>query len=202
MKNTDLLILDCDGVLARSEEANIAYYNDIFDRFDLPLVKEGDEGKRNQLHTLSTPQVIEAFIPEPLKAEATAYSNSLDYLEFAAFLTPEPGWAETLSHLKGCLKVCVATNRGRSAPQVIEKIGLSEHIERIFTVNDVKNPKPAPDLLLLASSHFRVPVEKAVYVGDSALDRQAAKAAGMTFIGFRTEGDKRIEDPGELLKLC
>ena len=35
-----LLILDCDGVLIRSEDANLAYYNHLFREFGLPYAPD------------------------------------------------------------------------------------------------------------------------------------------------------------------
>jgi phosphoglycolate phosphatase/AHBA synthesis associated protein len=32
-----------------------------------------------------------------------------------------------------------------------------------------------------------------VVVGDSRYDREAARAAGVRFVGFRTDGDERLE---------
>lgn len=202
MKKDKLLILDCDGVLVRSETANRAYYNHLFARYGLPEVKLEDTKERHLLHTLSTPQVIDHFFPGDLKNEVTDYANTLEYLDFAEFIEPEPGWRETLIKLKVDTRICVATNRGRSAPLVIEKIGLGDCIEEILTVHHVKNPKPAPDLLLLALETFAMKKEAAFYVGDSELDRKASRAAGIKFIGFRIDGDFRIEHPSELEKMC
>ena len=197
-----LLILDCDGVLVKSEAANLAYYNLMFRRFALPEVAQEDRASRRLLHTLSTPQVIEHFFPENLRPEVRVYAAGLEYETVAGMIEPEPGWVETLSSLKARMKVCVATNRGRSAPGVIEAVGLTDLVDHVFMVHDVKNPKPAPDLIELAISHFGVSADEAVYVGDSELDRKASMGAGVKFIGFRTEGDIRISHPCELESLC
>jgi len=191
-------MLDCDGVLVRSEPANIAYYNRMFSHFSLREVTSSDEASRKLLHTLSTPQVIAHFFPPAIQAEAGDFAERLDFLEFSDLLMPEPGWKETLADLKGVVSICVATNRGQSAGKVLEAVGLCDRVERIFTVKMVRRPKPAPDLLELALATFGVGREKALYVGDSGLDREAARAAGVTFVGFRTDGDYRIDSPDEL----
>jgi phosphoglycolate phosphatase len=193
-----LLILDCDGVLVRSERANLAYYNHLFMTFGRPSVDEGEREKVLRLHTLSTPQVIDVFFPEELRGEVARYAASLEYETFGDLLEPEPGWDAVLPELSGRMSVCVATNRGRSAPAVVGAVGLAEWVEKIFTLHDVKNPKPAPDLLHLALDCFGRSPREAVYVGDSELDRRAAEAAGVPFIGYRLDATVSVSDPWEL----
>ena len=190
-----LLLLDCDGVLIRSEEANVAYYNQIFRYFDRPEITEADREKRHLLHTLSTPQVIRHFFPDSDWERVGKYADGLEYLDFSGLLQPEPGWAEVLGRVRDRVKVAVATNRGRSARPVLQAVGLEHYMDEVLTVNQVARPKPAPDLLELALQTFGTPPGQAVYVGDSELDREAAAAAGIPFVGFRTEGHIRIEDP-------
>lgn len=42
--------------------------------------------------------------------------------------------------------------------------------------------KPAPGLLLDAMAHYGLPREATVFVGDAAVDRDAARAAGVAFL--------------------
>ena len=53
-----------------------------------------------------------------------------------------------------------------------------------FSAREVKRPKPAPDLHLLAAKRMRVEPARAVVVEDSPTGVEAAVAAGMTVIGF------------------
>jgi HAD superfamily hydrolase (TIGR01509 family) len=197
-KGKKLVILDCDGVLVRSERANVAYYNHILSRFGLREVAREETEKIRLFHTLSTPQVIEEFFPAELKAEVRAYSDGLDYGLFADMVEPEPGWVETLSSLSESHTFCVATNRGKSATALIERAGLLGYMKKVFTVRDVKNPKPAPDILNLALSHFGISRFEAVYVGDSVLDQRAAMGAGIDFIGFRYNSEDFVSEPSGL----
>jgi len=96
------------------------------------------------------------------------------------------------------MRICVATNRGRSAHSVVERAGLLPLVEKIFTIHDVKRPKPAPDLIELAVSSFGAKLAEAVYVGDSELDREAALGAGVAFVGYRLHAESRIDEPHEL----
>lgn len=197
-KGKKLVILDCDGVLVRSERANVAYYNHILSRFGLCEVGEEETEKIRLFHTLSTPQVIDVFFPGEIKEAVRAYSDGLDYGLFAGMVETEPGWAETLAILSENHSLCVATNRGKSATALIERAGLLRFMKKVFTVRDVKNPKPAPDILNLALSHFGVSRSEALYVGDSVLDERAAKGAGIDFIGFRYNSEDFVSEPSGL----
>jgi len=193
-----LLLLDCDGVLVRSESANLAYYNHIFRAFGLPAVGAADRAAVARLHTLSTPQVIAAFLPPETQEEASAYAATVDYRQFLGELEEEPGWAEVLTRWRRTGSVAVATNRGASARAVLEAVGLLALVDLVVTIRDVACPKPHPDLLLKALGHFGAEPGEALYVGDAPLDREAAGRAGVRFLGFRTPQPPTAQDPGEV----
>jgi HAD superfamily hydrolase (TIGR01509 family) len=193
-----LLILDCDGVLIRSEKANIAYYNHIFECFGLPRVLETDREAVKVLHTLSTPQVIESFLPADRRPEALQYAAGVDYALFLPYVEAEPGWGEVLGRWRTSGKVAVATNRGASARGVLEAVGLLGFIDLIVTIRDVARPKPDPDLLLKTLEHFDLPAGQALYVGDSAVDREAAERAGVPFLGFRRHDSPSADSPRQV----
>ncbi len=193
-----VLILDCDGVLIRSERANLAYYNHLFRAFGLPEVAESDRERVRRLHTLSTPQVIEAFFPPELRARARELADSTGYAPFVSMVEPEPGWHEVLAARPGFERVAVATNRGASARAVLEAVGLLSLVDEVVTVRDVRRPKPHPDMLLRAAERLGAAPGESVYVGDAELDRSAACSAGVAFVGYRTPVPPSIRSPGEL----
>jgi phosphoglycolate phosphatase len=193
-----LLILDCDGVLVRSEKANLAYYNYLFGSFGLPLVRETERQAVGLLHTLSTPQVIERFFPLDRRAAALRFAAGIDYSPFLRFLDAEPGWQEVLRRRRHIGRTAVATNRGTSARGVLEAVGLLEFVDAVVTTRDVARPKPYPDLLLKALEQFGLDPGCAVYVGDSALDREAAERARIPFLGFRRPVPPTADSPGEV----
>ena len=54
----------------------------------------------------------------------------------------------------------------------------------IFSASQVTNGKPAPDLFLFAAREMGVPPERCVVIEDSLAGIAAARAAGMTVLGF------------------
>src|SRR5690606_23654356 len=55
---------------------------------------------------------------------------------------------------------------------------------RIFSVTEVKNPKPAPDVFLYAASRCGVAPADCAVVEDTPTGVAAAVAAGMTVLGY------------------
>jgi pyrophosphatase PpaX len=94
-----------------------------------------------------------------------------------------PGVDEALYRLRtaGVRIVVVTSKRRRSVEMALEKFpGLDLVVDLFVTMEDTTEHKPHPEPLLkgleLAGD---VPKDKAVYVGDSPFDVQAAKAAGL-----------------------
>jgi HAD superfamily hydrolase (TIGR01509 family) len=48
-------------------------------------------------------------------------------------------------------------------------------------------PKPHPDPLLRILAHYGINADEALFVGDSAVDSQAADAAGVPFVSYRAD---------------
>lgn len=184
-----LLILDCDGVLIRSEAANLAYYNCLFREFGLPEVRREDREQFLRLHTLSTPQVIDAFFPESRREGARRFADGLGFQPFVSLVEPEPGWGPVLDGWRAAGGVvAVATNRGISASAVLDAVDLLGYIDHLVTSRDVVRPKPYPDLLLRVLERVGCEAQSSLYVGDSELDREAAARADVPFLGFRLPG--------------
>lgn len=82
------------------------------------------------------------------------------------------------------IKIGIATNRVRfSIMMVIEYLKIEEFFDYIVTADSVKNPKPAPDMLLKTLKHFQILPENVFYTGDMIIDWKTGKNAGVdTFI--------------------
>ena len=61
---------------------------------------------------------------------------------------------------------------------------LNRFSDRMFSADDVDNPKPAPDLFLLAARAHKVEPSHCVVVEDSPAGIRAVRAAGMHAFGF------------------
>ena len=92
-----------------------------------------------------------------------------------------PGVTDALAALRGDgRRLAVATTRSTpSARETLELKGLLPHIEFVGGGDQVRAPKPAPDVLLLALERLQCEARDALMVGDTTADIGAAHAAGM-----------------------
>lgn len=107
----------------------------------------------------------------------------LDGFELEAFSNSElyPSIVELLSYFKSKgLKMGLVTNDGRAAASVIlDKHNLRGFFDIVITRDDVGRMKPDPEGILKAATALGVTASDAMYVGDSVLDIQAARSAGV-----------------------
>jgi len=95
---------------------------------------------------------------------------------------------------------------------ILISTGLRSLVDVIIGAEDVSNHKPHPDAILLALTHLDVDAASAMYVGDHIVDSDAARAAGVDFVGvlsgtmsrdaWDARGDRCVnEHIGEIVQL-
>ncbi|WP_181151973.1 MULTISPECIES: HAD family hydrolase [unclassified Arthrobacter] len=95
-----------------------------------------------------------------------------------------PGMRRSLEALAADHRLGVATSKVlHSAEEILTAAGLREYFVVVLGADSVANPKPAPDMALLAASHLGVSPGSCSVVGDSVHDMQMAVSAGMGAIG-------------------
>jgi HAD superfamily hydrolase (TIGR01509 family) len=103
----------------------------------------------------------------------------------------------------------VATSGGAEAAlKLLEQAGVDGFFDCQVTIDDVDASKPDPDILHAALAKCGVAAERAVLIGDTPYDVQAARRAGVACIGVRCGGRSAGElegaiavfaDPAEIL---
>lgn len=74
----------------------------------------------------------------------------------------------------------IATNKPeRFVHPIIQALQLEQRAAVVLCPEQVEQPKPAPDMLLLACKQLGIFPHEAIYLGDDERDIVAAKAAGM-----------------------
>jgi phosphoglycolate phosphatase len=178
-----VIIYDCDGVLIDSRESNRAFYNHILARYGLPPVSEE---QLEVVHVSTATGAIDyLFQGHPALEAAQAYQRTINNDPFLALLRLEPHIAEVLARLRARYHTAIATNRGKSLPLVLEALGIADCFDLTISAYDVTHPKPHPEGLLKILAHFGAQPEAALYIGDAALDREVAQAAGVPFAAYK-----------------
>ena len=183
MRPVTAVIFDCDGVLFDSRQANTLFYNHILSHFGLPPMKNGEE---NYVHMYTADASIQhIFRGTGYEEQAQAYRMEMDYSPFIQDMIAEPGLMELLHALKLRFGLAIATNRSNTISDVLQRHGLEGLFDIVVSSLDVKNPKPHPECILRILRFFQITREQAIYVGDSLVDSQTARAAGVSFVAYK-----------------
>jgi len=186
MKNIRAVIFDCDGVMFDSRQSNISYYNHLLDHFGLPPM---DEARVSFVHAHTARDSIRRiFEGTGLFEKALSYARNLDYSPFLREMIMDSGLLDLLRLLKPNRGLAVATNRSTTIQSVLETFGLSPYFDIVVSSLDVQNPKPDPESLFKILDFFGITPPEAVYVGDSMVDYETARAAGVPLIAYRNPG--------------
>ena len=97
---------------------------------------------------------------------------------------PYPGLRALVSVLASAgIKWGVVTNKvARFAHPLMEKMAFKPPADIVITPDDVSDPKPHPESVILACSRLDCPPDRTVFIGDHRRDIEAGSAAGCTTI--------------------
>lgn len=194
------VLFDMDGVLLDSFEAWQRLFNATLKHFDKKEITEEQfkEGAWAKDSKVASEEFFDGKDPKLFVEFYCRHFN--DYKKYVKKMEDVDIVLKELKE-KG-LKLAVVSNGFHKLVRIILKTrDLGHYFDIIVGTDDVKNAKPAPDMLLYALKKLKIKPEEAVMVGDTKYDMMAAKSAGCLAVGFRTEGDKRIESLQELEKL-
>ncbi len=191
------VIYDCDGVLFDSLDANRRLYNDISAALGREPLSE-EEIRYVHSHTVSESIRFMVRGQEDLEKRALEFVRKVDWGTYIGFLRMEPHLLHILNLLcaSGILRA-VNTNRTTSMPQIMERFGLGPFFDMVVTALDVKNPKPHPESIEKILRTLNLQQEDAIFVGDSEVDQQTARASGIRFVAYKNReipSDAYIDD--------
>lgn len=183
IKHVKLVAFDCDGVLFDTAEANRMYYSDILQHFGRPAVTD-EQFRFVHMHTVAESMAY-LFAEDDLLAAAHAFRKTMDYRKYLRYHTVEPQLVSLLQKLRPQIKTAIATNRTDTMQKLLAEFDLTDYFDLVVTSRDVQHPKPHPEALLIILDHFGLTPQQAVYIGDSPVDEQAARAAEIPLVAYR-----------------
>ena len=163
--------------------SNSAYYNRILHHLGRPELTP-EQFAYCHMHTVDNALKFLFEAAGQLEA-ALAFRRTMGYRDFIPMMEIEPHLKPLLRQLRPGIKTAVGTNRSDTMDDVLEVHGLTGDFDLVVTSRDVPAPKPAPDILNRALEYFRIDAGEAIYIGDSSLDEQAARAAGVRLVAYR-----------------
>ena len=192
LQSVDLVVFDCDGVIADSEVLSasllIRQLLDYDIRIDAEYVYRNFVGKSFPVVADIIGERFEVALPSTFVSDYRAALREA----FADSLQTTPGFLDMLGQLT--CRSCVATSS--SPPRVantLETLGLADYFGAdVFTASQVARGKPAPDLFLFAARAMATPPERCLVIEDSVAGIEAGLAAGMNV--WRYVGASHIAD--------
>lgn len=195
----DFVIFDCDGVLVDSEGITNLVIQD-------NLAKYGLDVAVDDIIRLFVGGTMAGVMSQARSMGATLPDDWLDeiYPEMIERLGREvtlvPGAVDVLDALDVAgIGYAVGSNGPhRKMDVTLARTGLASRLKgRVYSREDVPNPKPAPDVYLKAASEAGFAPSRCVVIEDSPSGAKAGKAAGMVTFGFAAE-----TDPARLHPIC
>src|SRR5882724_1691779 len=195
----DLVIFDCDGVLVDSEIVSFKVEAEMFAEIGIGLTAHDLLTRFLGTSSASMFAIIEREHDIKLPADFAERTARRTLEVFDRELKPIPGITDLLASLPD--RKCVASSS--EPPRIRHSLslaGILHHFEpHIFSATQVKRGKPAPDLFLLAAESMGTAPARCLVIEDSVAGVAAARAAGMTVLGF-TGGSHCLDGHADKLR--
>lgn len=174
-------LFDLDGVLLDSVDALFHVYADAIDRFGLPKRPREEILVPCGMTDYQWVEVLAPGYPEQtikLAANWCASEYASTYLE--KFAKAAPGAVKALRYFQEKkIPRALVTNQTRKQAKTSQKLLGFSDFQAVVTMDDVVNPKPSGEPVLLALSRLGVSADDAFFLGDTNADLLAGKQAGV-----------------------
>lgn len=150
------------------------------DPFDWLRVFPKVDHQKKELLIPSAWRIVEEVYPALFREQVTVIDGAVDILHQLV--------------VKG-IKLGIVTSTPKKhinhKMRILEKMGIAHLIDAVITADDAPQKKPAPDPLIHCADELGIPVLACIYIGDSCLDIQAGKSAGMRTIAVLSGWDRK-----------
>jgi HAD superfamily hydrolase (TIGR01509 family) len=183
------VLVDVDGTLVDTNYLHALAWS-------RALVDIGEWAPMNAIHRLVgmggdklVPELLGREIPQANERHARRFE------ELLTDIRPFPGAAELLRriHHSGIAVVLATSSPAEQLRYLRDLLGADEAIDAQTTADDVKASKPDPEVFRMAMRTAGVDPQRALALGDSKWDIQAARAAGIGCVGVETGGFSQHE---------
>jgi HAD superfamily hydrolase (TIGR01509 family) len=182
-----LVIFDCDGVLVDSEPIAARLTAEAVSELGWQMSPELAKAEFLGDTFANIIRRVEEKIGGEVPVDWPARSQANLLAALKRELTPVAGVRSAIAALIAAgATLAVASQGSHEKMQLTLSVtGLLPFFEgRIFSASQVKNPKPAPDLFLLAAETLGFEPRETVVIEDSTRGVKAALAAGMRVLGY------------------
>ena len=201
-----LIIFDLDGVLVDARELHYNALNRALESVDKKYVIERAE-HLSTYDGLPTSKKLAMLtknkgLPKEMHNDVWRKKQEETKKIIDLEMTYDERMRSVLRRLKSeGYKVCVASNSIReSLKMMLLRKGLIEYIDFFYSNEDVKSPKPSPEIYLRCMIKAAVSPKETIIVEDSHVGRKAALASGATLCAVMEPSDVTYEKIATFLK--
>lgn len=178
------IFFDFDGLMLDTEYPHFLSWKEIFEAHGCSLaLKTWAEhtGKGTQNTPFSPYETLDALLGRRLDHDAIRTTRRKRFVELMAAEKLLPGVEVLLQEARQCgLKIALVSSSPREwITGYLADFGLTTAFDAILCGDDVRVPKPAPELYLQALSILDLQPNQALALEDSANGVAAAKSAGL-----------------------
>jgi len=159
-----LVIFDCDGVLFQSERANVAFYNEVLRRLGEPAMDVPGEAACPRTRVVSALRKFVRRSSGANRSGAIGRAGTGLWTLLCVDVTAA-GSLRRSSVASRDYRLAMATNRGKTAAEVVRRFALDRSIELTVGVS-TSHAQTASRHARACLSHFGFEPEVALYVGD------------------------------------
>lgn len=198
-KDIEAVLFDLDGVLIDSYSGWFRLFNDALKHFGFEQITERTFRKH---WGQSTEEDVRIFMPGKTVDQVRTYFEK-HFPQYLSYLKVNPMAMRTLHALSelGLKLACVTNSHRKIVLEILGIYHLAGYFDVILTVDDVKKPKPAPDILLKACRLLGVELNQALFIGDTLIDKKAGDRAGLFFVGYRIKADRTVDNLSDFYNL-
>lgn len=192
------VIFDMDGVLIEAKDWHYEALNKALNLFGHTISRHEHLTTYDGLPTSRKLDMLS--VERDLPVELHRFINEMKqmYTMEIVYAQCKPTFVHqyALSSLKNLgYKLAVASNSIRNTVEVMmEKARLDQYLDLKFSNEDVKNPKPAPDIYTKAINSFGLQSHECLIVEDNENGIRAAKASGAHVLVVADVADVNLEN--------
>lgn len=174
----ECVLFDLDGTIVNTNELIISSFMHALKENNLPALTR-EEIIPHMGTTLQQQMSVFSGLQDTSVLELSY--RSYNYAHHDELIRSFPHVNETMEGLlsRGIKLGIVTTKIRPTTLKALEMFDLLKYMETIVTVNDVSQAKPHPEPVQTAVANLGVDPARTLMVGDSAVDIQSAKAAGV-----------------------
>ncbi|BAC13669.1 phosphoglycolate phosphatase [Oceanobacillus iheyensis HTE831] len=187
------ILFDFDGTIANTLPLCFEAFRTVFKEFD-QVILTNDEIK--EMFGPSETEIIQLNVKHPDKLQAIERFYEVYETLHPSYVKPMEDLHNLLDELDGNgINLGIVTGKAKRSLDIsLQQLNIRSNFAVVITGDDVTNPKPHGEGVILAMQELSVTPEEVLFVGDSEADILAGKEANVTTVGVHWSEEVQSAD--------